>query len=328
MIRLLRAATAAFRCVGLPLLMMAGALAPAMAAPACYSPAALRAVPGEEKVQPHTSTGATLQERLLPAARPVPARLAGSIRRVDLPAGVKLVALTFDLCEASSEVSGYDGAIVDYLRTEGVAATFFAGGKWMMSHPARASQLIADPQFEVGNHTWSHANMSVTSDEAMHRQVDDADIAFAARRDAAQGAGCALPQLPERTGLFRFPYGSCNAQSMGYVNETGHLAIQWDVDSGDPAFLGAKVMAETMARMIKPGSIVLMHANGRGKHTAEALRILVPALKAKGYRFATVTELLAAGTPVIAATCYSERPGDTKVYDDAARAGRRILPVQ
>ena len=42
----------------------------------------------------------------------------------------------------------------------------------------------------------------------------------------------------------------------------------------------------------------------------------------------TVTDLLAAGTPVIAPTCYSERPGDTKVYDDAARAGRRILPVQ
>ncbi|WP_341990940.1 polysaccharide deacetylase family protein [Azorhizobium sp. AG788] len=327
MIRLLRTIACA---LAAPALLLAGAVAPApvQAASACYAPEVLKAVPGEEKVRPHTSTGATLTDRLLPAPKPVPAPLAGSIRRVDLPPGVKLVALTFDLCEASSEVSGYDGALVDYLRAQGVEATFFAGGKWMISHPERASQLIGDARFEVGNHTWSHANMSVTTDGALQRQVDDADIAFATRRAAAQGAGCNVSQVPERTGLFRFPYGSCNAQSMSYVNETGHLAIQWDVDSGDPAFLGAKVMAETMLRMIKPGSIVLMHANGRGKHTAEALHILIPALRAKGYRFVTVTDLLAAGTPVIAPTCYSERPGDTKVYDDAARAGRRILPVQ
>ncbi|WP_198018909.1 polysaccharide deacetylase family protein [Azorhizobium doebereinerae] len=304
------------------------AAGPLAAAPACYAPGALRAVPGEEKVQPHTTTGNTLTERALPAPQPVPAGLSGSIRRVTLPPGVKMVALTFDLCEASSEVSGYDGALVDYLRDQDAPATFFAGGKWMISHPERASQLIADPRFEVGNHTWSHANMTVTTGAAMERQVEDTDIAFATRRAGAQAAGCAVPGVPERTHLFRFPYGSCSAQSLGYVNETGHLAIQWDVDSGDPAFLGAKLMADTMLRMIKPGSIVLMHANGRGKHTAEALHILIPALKAKGYQLVTVSQLLAAGTPVIAGTCYSERPGDTKVYDDAARNGRRILPVQ
>ncbi|WP_188575267.1 polysaccharide deacetylase family protein [Azorhizobium oxalatiphilum] len=312
-----------------PLCLAAALLStPLAAAPVCYAPDVLRAVPGEEKVQPHTTSGNTLTERLLPTPQPVPAALSGSIRRVTLPAGVKMVALTFDLCEASSEVSGYDGALVDYLREQSVAATFFAGGKWMTSHPARASQIIADPQFEVGNHTWSHANMSVTSGASMERQVEDADMAFANRRAGAEAAGCRLPQVPERTRLFRFPYGSCSPQAMAYVNETGHLAIQWDVDSGDPAFLGAKGMAQSMLNAIKPGSIVLMHANGRGKQTAEALRILIPALKAKGYQFATVSQLLAAGTPVIASTCYSERPGDTRVYDDAARAGRRVLPVQ
>ncbi|OYW36002.1 MAG: hypothetical protein B7Z45_06305, partial [Azorhizobium sp. 12-66-6] len=91
--------------------------------------------------------------------------------------------------------------------------------------------------------------------------------------------------------------------------------------------LGAKTMAAAMLKAIHPGSIVLMHANGRGKHTAEAVRLLVPALKAQGYRLVTVSALLKAGTPVIASTCYSERPGDTQVYDAAARAGRHILPL-
>ncbi|MFG1478257.1 polysaccharide deacetylase family protein [Xanthobacter sp. V4C-4] len=299
------------------------------AGPACYPASALAARPGEEQVEPHPrGEPITLPALALAPATPVPAALRGSIRRVELPAGVKLVALTFDLCEASAERSGYDGAIVDFLRAEDIPATFFGGGKWLMSHPERAAQLIADPGFEMGNHTWSHANLTVRSGEAMQRQVDDADVAFALRRKDAVAAGCAVPAVPPRPTLFRFPYGSCSAEALGYVNDSGHLAVQWDVDSGDPALIGAKGMADDMARQIRPGSIVLMHANGRGKHTAEALKRLVPALRAKGYRFVTVSDLLAAGRPVIADTCYSLKPGDTRVYDEAARAGKRILPVR
>lgn len=311
-----------------PLLAAATLLSPVRAADndVCYAPELLAGQPGEAAIRKQDpATRPVLPEMALPKAAPLGPALRGSIRRVDLPEGMKLVALTFDLCEASGEVSGYDAAIFDYLRAEKVPATFFAGGKWLMSHPARAAQIIADPLFETGNHTWSHGNLSVHGGAYMQRQVDDADAAFQVRRGDAAAAGCALPGVPQRPVLFRFPYGTCNADSMGYVNETGHLAIQWDVDSGDPAFLGAKFMADAMLRSIRPGSIVLMHANGRGAHTAEAVRRLVPALAAKGYRFVTVSELLAAGRPVIADSCYSLRPGDTKVYDDAARAGRSIL---
>ncbi|MFS8035651.1 polysaccharide deacetylase family protein [Xanthobacter sp. AM11] len=315
--------SAAVAGVALPGAALAGA-----AGPACYPPASLPARPGEEIVRPHASRPVELPDLPLPAAVPVPAGLRGSIRRVDLPAGLKLVALTFDLCEASAETSGYDGAIVDYLRAEGVAATFFAGGKWLMSHAERGGQLAADPLFETGNHSWSHANLTVRTGEAMRRQVDDADVALALRRADAQARGCMLPKAASPAALFRFPYGSCSAESLDYVNDSGHLAIQWDVDSGDPAFIGARGMADDMLRAIRPGSIVLMHANGRGRHTAQALTLLVPALRARGYRFVSVGELLAAGRPVIAPTCYSMKPGDTRVYDDAARAGRRILPTQ
>lgn len=311
----------------LPLLWSLPAMAAGPDGPACYAPAALAARPGEEIVRPRAGAPVELPEIGTAARAPVPAQLRGSIRRVELPAGVKMVALTFDLCEASGEISGYDGALVDYLRAEGVPATFFGGGKWLMSHAERGNQLVADRLFEMGNHSWSHANLTVRTGEAMRRQVDDADIAIALRHKDVAAKGCMIPQ-PAGSALFRFPYGSCSAESLAYVNDSGHLAIQWDVDSGDPAFIGARGMADDMLRAIRPGSIVLMHANGRGRHTAEALRLLIPALKAKGYRFATVTDLLAAGRPVIADTCYSLRPGDTRVYDEAARSGRRILPAQ
>ena len=78
-----------------------------------------------------------------------PTPLRGSIRSVELPPGEKLIALTFDLCEENGYVSGYDGRVVDLLRAQGIKATFFAGGKWMETHPERAQQLIADPLFEI-----------------------------------------------------------------------------------------------------------------------------------------------------------------------------------
>ena len=79
---------------------------------------------------PPATTGA-------PALPPLPDRLTGSIRRVET-AGAKLVALTFDLCELSDQTAGYDGEVVDALRAAKAKATFFAGGKWMRSHPKRA----------------------------------------------------------------------------------------------------------------------------------------------------------------------------------------------
>jgi hypothetical protein len=69
---------------------------------------------------------------------------------------------------------------------------------------------------------------------------------------------------------------------------------------------------------VKPGSIVLFHANGRGWHTSAAIRAIIPALRAKGYRFVTVSELLDSGKPVYSRTCYDSRPGDTDRYDALA----------
>jgi hypothetical protein len=91
----------------------------------------------------------------------------------------------------------------------------------------------------------------------------------------------------------------------------GLLPIQWDVSSGDPTTaVSATTMMHNVLDAVQPGSIVLFHANGRGWHTEAALPGIVAGLKARGYDFVTVTELLAAGEPVMSATCYDSRPGD------------------
>lgn len=240
----------------------------------------------------------------LSAATPLPPALAGSIRRVELPAGDRRVALTFDLCETANEVAGYDGAIVDTLRRRGVRATLFVGGHWAATHPERFRELARDPLFEIANHTWTHANLRTVDDERLAREVLAPEATF------AEVAG-----LP-RSKLLRYPFGACNDRAMAAVNGAGMAAIQWDVSTGDPSpGTGAAAILANTLPTVRPGSIVLAHANGRGFHTAEALPKLIDALEAKGLRFATVGELLASGRPVVTPTCYDNRPGDTDRYD-------------
>ncbi len=241
----------------------------------------------------------------------------GVVRRVVPAGGRKLVALTFDLCEGSGEVAGYDGAIVDRLRALKVPATFFMGGRWAQSHEERAMQLMADPLFEIGDHTYDHADLA---------KADGAKIAAEiARTEAVLGALSAKltascpAAMPEKTRLFRFPYGACGADGPALVRAAGLTPIQWDVVSGDPSGIAAAPMARGVLAEVKPGSIIVMHANGRGKHSAEALATIIPALRARGYAFVTVSDLIAAGRPETANACFIERPGDTARYDHPAK---------
>jgi peptidoglycan/xylan/chitin deacetylase (PgdA/CDA1 family) len=136
-----------------------------------------------------------------------------------------------------------------------------------------------------------------------------------------------LATVPRRIALFRFPFGVCSPAALRRVAEAGLTAIQWDVVSGDPWRAQTAVrIAATVLRQVRPGSIVVAHANGRGWHTARALPAIVSALRARGFRFVTVSELLAAGRPVVVSECYEHRPGDNRDYDRPRR--RRFAPAR
>ncbi len=261
--------------------------------------------------------------------------LRGSIRRVKLPTGKKLIALTLDLCEAAYEVAGYDGGVIDYLRANKIKATLFVGGKWIETHPERSAQLIADPLFEIGNHGWSHRNLKRTYGKQLIAEIERVQFAYARAHDELLNRACMRPsgfglfksQLgktyfskqplgkPRQLKLFRFPFGTCSKPALKAVHDHGLLAIQWDVVTGDPAFgQSARRIASVVLSRTKPGSIIIAHANGRGHNTARALPLLIPKLLARGFKFVTVSELLASGTPEVASTCYENRPGDNQHY--------------
>ena len=305
---------------------------------ACFAPNTLAAIADENApLRGDRRFDASSARIELQQAPPVPAELRGSIRRVELPKGRKLIALTLDLCEDRGEVAGYEGRIVDYLRAQNIKATLFAGGKWLRSHLSRTEQLMTDPLFEIGNHAEAHRNLRKLDGLALSDEILGPQRAYENIRGHLASTQCAarapegLQSVAPRLGLFRFPFGACNPAALSAVNDAGLLAIQWDLSSGDPdPHMTAAAIAGQIVRHVKPGSIIIGHANGRGWHTAEALPLAIPKLNAMGYEFVTVSELLAAGRPVIADSCYDSHPGDTDRYDNllALHAKPKLLPWQ
>ncbi len=190
------------------------------------------------------------------------------------------VALTFDLCQDPQYPAGYDAAIVDILQRYDVPATFFMGGDWMRTHPDETRSLASNPKFELGNHSWSHADFTTLTAEEMAQELEmTEDMLFQLTGKHAR--------------LFRPPSGEYNDLSLHVTAEHGLYTILWDSASGDPdpEFDSATILAE-IQRTVRKGSIIIMHANGRGWHTAEALPSVIEYLQRKGFILVTVSQLI------------------------------------
>jgi len=253
-----------------------------------------------------------------------------AVRHVSLPKGKRLVALTFDLCELSDRRAGYDATLVNLLRAKNVRATFFAGGRWMLTHPEKAMQLMADPLFELGGHGWTHGNMAVLDQTHRDEQILWTLGQYSllreelTRRATAAGLGENAVTAPKTLATFRPPYARCSPEALAELADMGLRTITWDVvtDEGNP---DPAIAARDVAARVRPGSIVLMHANGVPPHTARIVELLLPMLQEKGYAFATVGELLGAGRAVTSRDCWFNHPGDSRVFDAKYGDGTRHL---
>ena len=191
-----------------------------------------------------------------------------------------LVALTFDMCQTPANPSAFDQGIFDALVDPEAPATFFLGGDWMRTHVTQTRLLAEQPLFELGNHSWSHPDMRVLDEARMTREVlRTQDLMY---------------QITGRqTLLWRFPAGLYNDLALSVVAFQGLYSIQWDVVTADPV---PDNSAENILRLVQErvqnGSIVVMHGNGRGWHTAEALPGMIEYLRDAGYCLVTVSQLV------------------------------------
>jgi peptidoglycan/xylan/chitin deacetylase (PgdA/CDA1 family) len=190
------------------------------------------------------------------------------------------IALTFDACQTVGAPTGYDQAIIRILNGTHTPATLFLGGLWMQQHPAQTRALAANPLFELGNHSWSHLDFTELSPEEMSREIlrtQDAMYQLTGRQPT----------------LFRFPFDTYTDGALAIAGQHGLRAIQADVISGDAdPRISTRDIVNTVTAKTQNGSIIIMHMNTRGWHTAEALPPLIQRLRDQGYTFITVSQLL------------------------------------
>ncbi len=93
---------------------------------------------------------------------------------------------------------------------------------------------------------------------------------------------------------FRFPGGCHDDAALKELGPAKVTAVQWDVVSGDAFAKQAGPVAAQVLAQVKPGSVVVMHCTrSAAPTTEEAVRRIVPELRAKGYQFVRVSELIA-----------------------------------
>jgi peptidoglycan/xylan/chitin deacetylase (PgdA/CDA1 family) len=200
-----------------------------------------------------------------------------------------LVALTFDMCQAPQFPAGFDQGIYDALRAAQAPATFFLGGDWMRTHVTETRLLAEESLFELGNHSWSHPDM---------RELDEA----AMTRELLRAQDLMYQITGRQTLLWRFPAGLYNDLALSVVAFQGLYSIQWDVVTADPVpDNSADNIVRLVQERVQNGSIIVMHGNGRGWHTAEALPGMIDWLREEGYCLVTVSQLI--GLEPLPETC-------------------------
>ncbi|MBP3731485.1 MAG: polysaccharide deacetylase family protein [Mailhella sp.] len=254
--------------------------------------------------------------QFLPA---LPKALEGTVRRVNAGED-KVAALTFDMCELATKTTGCDMETLAVLRKTGTPATLFMGGKWMRTHAERVMQIMGEPLFEIGSHAWTHGNFGIMSESAMREQIEWTQAVYAAlreeflRRAALQGGSIAAEPAPALA-LFRLPYGRCSDRALEILAGYGLHVIQWDVAAETGRNNAALSVAKAALRQIRPGSIVLMHANLVPRGTAKLAEHIIAGLRAQGFRLVKVSELLTMGEAERTRNGYFVRPGDNLSLD-------------
>ena len=184
-----------------------------------------------------------------------------------------LVALTFD--DGPTDL-GVD-FLVPLLARHGATATFFLIGEPMAHRPDLAARLLAAGH-ELGNHSYSHAQMIGRSGQWYDGEIE--------------GTEALLTASGSRSGLFRPPYGKKLVGLPLALERHGLRMVTWDVEdpqTADPAAFARQIVAEA-----RPGSIILVHPMYPSNGTARtALPLILDGLERKGLHVVSVGRLLA-----------------------------------
>jgi cellulose synthase/poly-beta-1,6-N-acetylglucosamine synthase-like glycosyltransferase/peptidoglycan/xylan/chitin deacetylase (PgdA/CDA1 family) len=197
----------------------------------------------------------------------------------------KTIALTFD----DGPDPKWTPKVLAVLRENDAHGTFFVVGSEVARYPEMTKRIVADGN-ELGLHTFTHPNMQRIAPWRRTLELSQTQVAI------AQAAGV-------HTNLVRFPYSSkadaiddVNWQLVQDAGRQGYLVVVNDLDSEDWQRPGVAQILRNSAPPAATSAVILFHdAGGDRAETVAALKRYIPMMKAKGYRFTTVTEGLNLG---------------------------------
>ena len=188
----------------------------------------------------------------------------------------KIVALTFD----DGPTPDRTPEILNILDSEKVKATFFLNGNALESYP-EAGRLLINSGHEIGNHSYSHKRMVFMSYSEVARELESTDKII-------REYGYTKPIH------FRPPFGKKLFNLPLYLKNNNIKTTTWDVEPetwGTPRATVAERI-ERGVKASKPGSIILMHVMHGDNKSMNDVAPIIQQLKAAGYQFLTVSELL------------------------------------
>jgi peptidoglycan-N-acetylglucosamine deacetylase len=172
--------------------------------------------------------------------------------------------------------------LLDMLKERGIKATFFVVGKNVEEYPDIVRRM-ADEGHEVANHSWSHPALTKLGAESFRKQIENTNEAI----ENATG---------KRPVLMRPPYGATSSiLNRRLVEQFGLKVILWSVDPRDWKYRNPNRVYSTIIQNTKAGSIILAH--DIHATTVAAMPATLDSLTGKGYKFVTVSELIAMEVP-------------------------------
>jgi peptidoglycan/xylan/chitin deacetylase (PgdA/CDA1 family) len=194
------------------------------------------------------------------------------------PLGKRQIAITFD---AGANAECFEDLIAA-LETAHVHSTFFITGNFAQRNE-QCAKAITKHGHELGNHTWSHADLTKQPDDVVREEIMRAEMLLT---DIAR-------QSPRPR--WRAPFGERNDRVLRIAASLGYRSIYWTIDSLDsveprktPEFLIDRITSKSDAEL--DGAIILMHVGE--KSTADALPAIIANLQGRGFRLVTVSKLL------------------------------------
>ena len=188
----------------------------------------------------------------------------------------KVIYLTFD----AGYENGYTTKILDVLKAHKAPAAFFLVGNYIESSSELVKRMVKEGHI-VGNHTYTHPDMSaISTEEAFSDELGKMEAAY------EKVAGCKMKKY------YRPPQGKYSEENLKMAQQLGYKTIFWSlayVDWYEDDQPTREEAFEKLIPRIHPGAIVLLHSTS--KTNAEILDELLTKWEDMGYTFKSLDNL-------------------------------------